>query len=71
MSTSTPTRHGEEADGKTLFRSERMSCVNGAFYFVTREGTMEGPFASREEAEKELAYFIRMQHEKSIYPSTP
>ncbi len=31
------------------FRSERVSVVNGQFFFTTREGTLEGPFFSREE----------------------
>ncbi|MCQ6258052.1 DUF6316 family protein [Pseudomonas sp. Q11] len=46
----------------TIFRSDRICRVNGEFYFNTREGTQEGPFASREAAEREIkAYIARMQ----------
>ncbi|AHL32942.1 hypothetical protein CD58_08560 [Pseudomonas brassicacearum] len=46
----------------TIFRSDRICRVNSEFYFNTREGTQEGPFASREAAEREIeAYISRMQ----------
>ncbi|UZE88056.1 DUF6316 family protein [Pseudomonas viciae] len=46
----------------TIFRSDRICRVNGEFYFNTREGTQEGPFASREAAEREIeAYIGRMR----------
>ncbi|AEA67728.1 MULTISPECIES: DUF6316 family protein [Pseudomonas] len=46
----------------TIFRSDRICRVNGEFYFNTREGTQEGPFATREAAEVEIeAYIQRMQ----------
>ncbi|CAH0207528.1 DUF6316 family protein [Pseudomonas brassicacearum] len=46
----------------TIFRSDRICRVNGEFYFNTREGTQEGPFATREAAEAEIAAYIqRMQ----------
>lgn len=41
------------------FRSERINCQNGLFYFSTREGTLEGPFTSRDQAEIAAALFIR------------
>lgn len=45
----------------TIFRSDRICRVNGEFYFNTREGTQEGPFASREAALREVeAYIQRM-----------
>ncbi|WLH11248.1 DUF6316 family protein [Pseudomonas hefeiensis] len=45
----------------TIFRSDRICRVNGEFYFNTREGTQEGPFASREDALREVeAYVQRM-----------
>lgn len=46
----------------TIFRSDRICRVNGEFYFNTREGTQEGPFANREAAQREIeAYIGRMQ----------
>ncbi|MDP1520937.1 DUF6316 family protein [Porticoccus litoralis] len=44
-------RQGE--DETTRFRSERIECMNGKWYFAIREKTqMIGPFNSKEGAEK-------------------
>jgi hypothetical protein len=44
------------------FRADRVSLVNGSYFFSTRENTLEGPFPSRNEAVKETeAYIKRMQ----------
>ncbi|MFP5440726.1 MAG: DUF6316 family protein [Gammaproteobacteria bacterium] len=61
-------RLGEEGQ-KRYFRSDRISVSNGKFYFTTREGTLEGPFTTREEAERELMMFIRKVSGKGIYGS--
>ncbi|MBV6825653.1 DUF6316 family protein [Pseudomonas sp. PD9R] len=46
----------------THFRSDRLCRVNGELYFSTRENTLEGPFAEREAALREVqAYIERMQ----------
>ncbi|CAI8716258.1 DUF6316 domain-containing protein [Pseudomonas sp. IT-P12] len=46
----------------THFRSDRVCRVNGELYFSTRENTLEGPFDSMEQAEREIeAYIGRMQ----------
>jgi hypothetical protein len=46
----------------THFRSDRVCRVNGELYFSTRENTLEGPFESAEQIEKEIqAYIARMQ----------
>lgn len=50
-------RSGESE--KTWFRGERIMHVNDQWYFLTREMTQEGPFASRHEAEMELNLYIR------------
>ena len=42
-----------------LFPSDRICRINGEFYFSTREGTHEGPFASRKEAQREVKAYIR------------
>lgn len=51
-------RRGESAS-KTWYRSDRLFCLNGQWFFSTRENINMGPFASRAEAEIELAQFIR------------
>lgn len=61
-------RYGEETTRKH-FRADRFSVSNGKFYFTTREGTLEGPFANKEEAERELAMFIRKASGVGIYGS--
>jgi hypothetical protein len=44
------------------FRSDRVSRVNGMYFFSTRENTLEGPFFTKEDAERETdAYIRRMQ----------
>lgn len=43
----------------THFRSKRISSVNGQFFFSTREGTFEGPYFNAEDADREIAYYIR------------
>lgn len=61
-------RAGED-EKKRHFRAERFSVSNGKFYFSTREMTLEGPYASRDEAERELAMYIRRVSGRDIYGS--
>lgn len=61
-------RAGDETP-KKHFRADRFSVSNGKFYFSSREGTLEGPFESRQEAERELAVYIRRASGKDIYGS--
>lgn len=49
-------RRGEQ--GNFPFRSQRLCCENGEWYFHTREGTLNGPFTDRQVAEKALAVFV-------------
>ncbi len=50
-------RQGEPE--RNWYRSERFSRVNGAWYFETREGIIEGPFESELEAELELRFYLK------------
>lgn len=50
----------EDTAKKSYFRAERFVCENGLWYFSTREGTLEGPFASRPIAEQCLKTYIAM-----------
>ncbi|WP_044871767.1 DUF6316 family protein [Pseudomonas sp. LFM046] len=43
----------------THYRSERISAVNGQYFFSTREGTLEGPYYTRVDTEREVALYIR------------
>ncbi|HEX8595263.1 MAG TPA: DUF6316 family protein [Pseudomonas sp.] len=44
------------------YRSDRVTRVNGEYFFSTRENTLEGPYPSRTAAERETdAYVQRMQ----------
>ncbi len=45
----------------THYRSERVSAVNGQYFFATREGTLEGPYFTRVDAEREIALYVRRQ----------
>lgn len=40
------------------YRSGRVSTINGQFFFSTREGTLEGPYLTRLEAEQDIAVYI-------------
>ncbi len=51
-------RHIDHNPG-THYRSERVSAVNGQYFFSTREGTLEGPYFNRTDAEREIAFYIR------------
>lgn len=54
----------------THYRSERISAVNGQYFFSTREGTLEGPFFTRVDAEREIGFYIqRMQQSQKITDS--
>jgi Domain of unknown function (DUF6316) len=51
------------SDPKDLnrFRSDRFFVVDGKWYFTTREGSNEGPFASSEEAVAALRQYLMDQ----------
>lgn len=63
-------RRAGDSSTRKHFRSDRISVSNGKFFFSTREGTLEGPFTSRAEAEREMALYIRKAKEKDIYGSS-
>lgn len=49
----------------THYRSERVSAVNGQYFFSTREGTLVGPFFTRVDAEREIALYLRHMRQAS------
>ena len=57
-----------DANLGTHYRSERVSSINGQYFFSTREGTLEGPFYTRIDAERSIAAYIRrMQQSKEMF----
>ena len=52
-------QHNVDPAPSTHYRSERVSAVNGQYFFATREGTLEGPYFTRVDAEREIAFYIR------------
>jgi len=46
---------------KTWFRTERLVQNGGQWFFLTREGSTEGPFDSRWEAEQRLERYIGLE----------
>ena len=49
----------------THYRSSRVSAVNGQYFFATREGTLEGPYLTRVDAERNIDQYIRRMQEAS------
>ena len=45
---------------RTNFRTDRFFCQDGLWYFNTREGTLEGPYATRKAAESYLKTYITL-----------
>jgi hypothetical protein len=43
----------------THYRCERVSAINGQYFFSTREGSLEGPYFTRVDAEREIYCYIR------------
>lgn len=57
-----------DGQAATHYRSDRISSVNGQYFFSTREGTLEGPYFTRFDAEREvMQYIARMQQASSLY----
>lgn len=56
----------DDRKSKTYFRSERIFCMNGSWYFATREGE-QGPFFSRTRAEDALKRFLGDKRELAAF----
>ncbi len=46
---------------RSHYRSDRISAVNGQYFFATREGTLEGPYFTRVDAAREVGSYIQRQ----------
>ena len=62
-------RSDDPSTGTARFRSERLVQDSGKWFFLTREGTAEGPFASREEAIERLQTYIRLAENDLVQTS--
>ena len=47
---------------KHFFRAERVFFSNDEYYFSTREGVDQGPYANANDTEKALGHYVRTQH---------
>ena len=45
---------------RTRFRTERLLQDGGCWFFLTREGTVEGPFGCRADAVEQLANYLAL-----------
>lgn len=55
-------RRSCDDDHGTHYRTQRVNCVDGEYFFATRESRWHGPFFTREDAEHQLALYVhRMQ----------
>lgn len=61
----------DDNDKKTWFRSQRFFTEGSSWYFSTREGTIEGPYESRDEAEQELMMYLRNIKEREKFGIKP
>lgn len=58
----------DDSQAATHYRSDRISSVNGQYFFSTREGTLEGPYFTRFDAEREvMQYITRMQQAAGLF----
>ncbi|WP_343572520.1 DUF6316 family protein [Pseudomonas sp.] len=51
-------QRSNDAQAATHYRSDRITSVNGQYFFSTREGTLEGPYFTRFDAEREVGKYI-------------
>ena len=53
-------RRVNDSDAYSKFRPSRFNKEGGKWYFSTREGTMEGPFELKSDAEARLTTYIKV-----------
>lgn len=60
-------RKSDDENGKMHFQVDRFVQQNGQWFYVTREGEERGPFDSKEDAEGDLAAYIRHKRNMEEY----
>ena len=53
-------RRSSDKDDKSWFQTDRFFEHDGKWFFSTREGTTEGPFGDRLQAQKRLEAYIKV-----------
>lgn len=53
-------RKTDAQNSRDYFRTERLEHAGGKWYFATREGTMEGPYADKDKAMEGLNAYINV-----------
>lgn len=61
----------DDQSARTWFRSDRFFNEGPNWYFTTRENTVEGPYATREEAENALMMYLRDMQNRENYGIKP
>ena len=59
-------QRSEDKKAKAHFRTDRIFEANGHWYFLTREGTVEGPFGDALEANTQIEIYIQLSHQKLV-----
>lgn len=54
------TRRENDSGGTSYYRSDRFFHEAGGWFFATREGTIEGPFEDKYEAEERLNKYVKV-----------
>ena len=53
-------RKDDDPNGRSRFRTDRLLEDGGNWYFLTREGTVAGPFECKVDAAEQLEVYIRL-----------
>lgn len=56
---------------RTRFRTERILQDGGKWFFLTREGSIEGPFDCQDEAVEQLEVYIRLMNSGMFTQTMP
>ena len=64
----TTRRQDDDPTSRARFRTDRVVNDNGKWYFLTREGRAEGPFASERDAMEHLEMYVRVAKSGMLNP---
>lgn len=59
-----------DKDDRAWFRSDRLVYEGGQWFFLTREGTVEGPYESQLEASQRLETYVRVMSSELLEAET-
>jgi uncharacterized protein YchJ len=61
------TRKSDGKEDTVHFQVDRFVQQNGEWFYITREGEQRGPFENKDDAEADLAAYIRHKHNMEEY----